>query len=1031
MKLSSARAILICGTAFVGLVAPTTGSAQTEAQGEGAAAAEGDILVTGSRIKKDGFNSPVPVTVVDAGLIENLGQTSTQDVIRLIPQNIATQSDAVSGLRFSADIGAAYANLRGLNPTFGTRTLTLVNSRRFVPTSDGGQVDLNLIPSIMIGRVETVTGGASAAYGSDAVAGVVNILLDNNLTGFKGQIDYGQTGRGDGKTFHGAAAYGFKFAEDRGHFMIGGEYQRNKGIENCFQSRDWCRDGWAVMVNEAVIQPGTLNAPNLPSSISGYNVPGSSGYGQPNYVLAKGAGLVYNHPFGTVRNLVRGASTSTTAWNIIAPAMNPPLAAVNKVFTKDGKAIQDYDPGAYAPQNVGNLAAGGGNDSVYDNQYIQTPSRRFTTYAAAEYELSDALKISAELTYGQRKSQSQSLTAATRSTIAFKPDNAFLPASLVTLLNGQNFSVGKDIDEEIANEINVKAEVVRGVIGLDGKLFGDFTWNAYYQYGSNKRHSSVRYSRHNDSFVMAVDAIRNPSNPSQIICRPLNPATLAIFTPAYQAELQALYARCVPINIFGQGNVTQAGIDFAWHPLAEDFQYRQHALSTSVQGTLFDGWGAGPIGVAAGIDHRDEKGDVTHGGVNPNAYAFSWGLDYAGRIKVTEGFFETNVPVLRDSPIGRSFELNGAIRYTKNKSTDTLANQSRSIDATSWKIGGIYDIVDGLRLRATRSRDIRAAGFRELFLKTAPTDSGTPQGRVNNPNITGANKNDDTPIYSGGNFTLTPEKGDTTTIGAVFTPRFLPGFQVSLDWYQIKLSDAIANLNGQRVTDLCVTYNVLCNRVSFASPTNITRVDAGQANVGRIDIRGFDFEASYRLKLADLKASLPGALTYRFLLNHQYDFIVTQNPAVPAINYAGQSGPTVDGGDFNPTPKWMWNALIAYDTDRFNVTMTVRHVGQGKLNATWTGPEDAGYDPTKANSVSTNRVKPVTYVNLAWSYQIPFGGDEDQRVELFGSVENLFDKDPPIAPGGGPSVGATAYPTNPTYFDTFGMRWKAGLRVKF
>jgi len=1040
MKLLSKRTVLTCGSALAGLAFAVPGFAQEQAPAPQPAPAPagvpqdaglnaGDaIVVTGSRIRRGGFDSPVPVTVVDAGLVEDLGQVNASEVVRLIPQNIATQSDAVAGLRFSADIGAAYANLRGLNPQFGTRTLTLVNTRRFVPTSDGGQVDLNLIPSIMIGRVETVTGGASAAYGSDAVAGVVNIILDNQLDGFKGQVDYGMTGQGDGETYHAAAAYGFRFGEDRGHFMIGGEYQNNEGVANCYEARDWCSEGWAFFTNEATIPPGMLNSP---ANVAGYNVPGSFGYGQPNYVLGRDAGLVYNHPYGTVRNLVRSPSTSSTAWNINAPEINPPLAAVDKIFTPDGTGIEDFNPGLYPQKNVGTLASGGDNDSVYDNQYIQTPMERYTIYAAAEYELSDALKIFAEATYAERSSNSQSLTAATRSTIALKSDNAFLPEELRTLLNGANFSMGKDIDHELANRISVDAQVFRGVLGLEGTLFSDWTWDAYYQYGENNRDSSVRYSRHNDSFVMALDAIEDPNNPGQIICRPLDPVLLATFTPEYQAELNDLYSRCVPINMFGQGNLTQEGIDFAWHPLAEDFKYHQHVLAASVQGSLFDGFGAGPVGFAAGVDYRDEGGDVTHGGVNANAYAFSWGLDYAGKIQVIEGFAETNVPVFRDSAIGDLLELNGAIRYTSNKSTDTLTDQSRTVNATSWKIGAIYDITGGLRLRATQSRDIRAAGFRELFQKTAPTDEGTPQGRVNNQNIPGPNKNDAAPIYSGGNFTLLPEKGDTTTIGAVVTPTFLPGFQLSVDWYQIKLKDAIADLNGQRVTDLCVEYDVLCDRVTFASPTDITRVDAGAANVGRLEIRGFDVEVAYRQPLSDLWSSANGAIDLRFLLNNQYDFIVTQSPAVPSVDYAGQTGPVVDGGDFNPTARWTWNALVGYSTERFNSTVTVRHVGKGIYSADFIGPEDPGYDPTLRNSVSTNRVDGATYVNLALSYEIPFGSDEDDYVEIFGSIENLFDKRPPIAPGGGPSRAATAYPTNPVFFDTLGMRWKAGMRVQF
>jgi len=986
----------------------------------------GYILVTGSRIKKSAVDSPVPGTVMDSILMEDLAYNNTAEIVDLIPQNIATQSDATSGLRFSADVGAAYANLRGLNPTFGTRTLTLVNSRRFVPTSDGGQVDLNLIPSILIARVEAVTGGASAAYGSDAVAGAVNIILDNQLDGFKAQAGFGQTSRGDGQSVYGAAAYGVNFVDDRGHFMIGGEYQHKRGIFHCAETRDWCAEGWTVFGNEATIEPGTLNTP---ANVSGYNVPGSSGYGLPNFVLGPGGGLVYNSPLGAIRNYVRAGSVSSTAFNATFPDINPPLAAVDKVFTADGQRVIDYDPGNFAPRFVGGLAQGGDNSSAYADQRIQTPLDRFTIYGAAEYELSDALKMFSELTYAERKSRSQSLTAATRSTMAIKSDNAFLPQEVVDLLDGAAFSLGKDVDDELDNVISVDAQVFRGLVGFSGGLFADWSWDTYYQYGQNKRQSSVRYSRHNDAFTMAIDAIEDPLNPGKIICRPLTPETLALYSPRYQAELLGLYADCVPLNLFGQGNMNPAAVDFAWRDVGEDFTYRQHVLAGSLQGTVASGWGADPVGLAAGFELRDEQGEVTHGGIDPSAYAFSFGLDYAGKIRVIEGFLESRVPVFHDSPLGDNFELSGAVRYTRNKSTDTLTNQSRIVNVASWKVGGYYEI-GGLRLRGTHSRDIRAAGFRELFRKTAATEEDTAQGRVNNWNIQGPNQADAAPIFTGGNFGLSPEKANTTTLGAVIAPPFLPGFQVSLDWYQIKLKDAIANLNGQRVTDLCLLFDVLCDRLTFASPTNITRVDAGQANVGRIDIRGFDLEASYRIPLVDLTDSMSGDLSLRLLLNHQYDFEVTQGPGLPTLDYAGQSGPVIEGGDFHPTPKWLWNALIAYDSERFNATITVRHIGKGILNKEWVGPEDQGYDPTAPGSVSVNRVDAATYVNLALSYEIPFGNGPGEAMEIFGAVENLFDRDPPIAPGGGISAGATAYPTNPVFFDTFGMRWRAGVRLK-
>ena len=159
-----------------------------------------EVTVTGSRIRRDGFEAPNPLTVIGIEQMEQLGQVNVAEALTSVPANSAFQSETNVGIVPTANVGSSFANLRGLNPFYGTRTLTLVDSRRVVPTSDGGAVDLNIIPSAMISRIETITGGASAAYGSDAIAGVVNVILDKNFTGIKAQVDYGQTFRADAKS---------------------------------------------------------------------------------------------------------------------------------------------------------------------------------------------------------------------------------------------------------------------------------------------------------------------------------------------------------------------------------------------------------------------------------------------------------------------------------------------------------------------------------------------------------------------------------------------------------------------------------------------------------------------------------------------------------------------------------------------------------------------------------------------------------------------------------------------------------------
>ncbi|MBN8830515.1 MAG: TonB-dependent receptor [Sphingomonadales bacterium] len=947
------------------------------------------ILVTGTRIKRNGFNEPTPATVIGADLMADLGQVNISETLKLIPQNSNFQSDATAGITAGANVGASYANLRGLNPFNGTRTLTLVNSRRFIPTSDGGAIDLNVIPSAMIQRVETVTGGASDAYGSDAIA----------------QLDYGQTSRNDGKSYHGSLMGGTSFADGRGHIVAGIEYQKNLGIGDCAKVRLWCAESWDIFGNSNTIIPGS-------SVLSGYDKPGTPGYGLPHYIIGPNSKQAYNEPRGVLRDR--------------APA---PLAARNLRFSEDGKSVVQFDPGKYVSQAQIGPRQGGDGVSTYDDSDIQTPIKRWVGYVYGQYELTDTLTLQTELTYAKRVASSTNAIVPPRSTYFFSADNAFLPASVKALLNGAQFSFGKDMDGLLDAYNEADASVFRGLVGLSGALFGDWTWDAYYQYGKNERHQSRTNTRVNTPFQYAVDAVdeglvRTGVASGKIVCRELTRAN-----PDPRAQ------GCLPLNLFGLSNADPKALEYAYRPVMQDFNYSQHVISGSVQGTVLDGWGAGPVSAAAGVDYRADDGDVYHGDIpDYNDYAFTFGLDYAGKINVLEGFGELNVPVFKDSAVGDLLELNGAVRYTRNHARNGNTGEEKTSKATSWKISAIYDVIPDFRLRASRSRDIRAAGFRELFLRNVPTEPGSTSGIVDNPLIPGTPLvgDDPTPILNGGSFALTPEKADTTTLGAVFQPSFVPGLRMSLDWYQIRIKDAVTILSAQRIVDFCQGFQLFCNRITYgaAGPSDITFIDARQVNLAKLDVRGFDIELDYRLRLSDIKAGWAGTLNLRVLGNNQYDFISQANPSVPPRDYAGQSGPVLDAGDFNPAPKWIWNSFLTYDTGRFNATLSWRRIGKGIYNVERTGPEDPGYDPTKLNSINTNRVDGASYFGVAMSYQIPLGTSEMQHVELFATVDNLFDRKPPVAPGGG-GGGGSNYPTNPVYFDTFGSRWRTGIRVRY
>jgi outer membrane receptor protein involved in Fe transport len=993
-RLFTSSAILAVATAGM-QTAPAL--AQDEVEFE-----EDSIIVTGTRIKRDGFNEPTPATVFTAETTRDLGIVNAGDIVELIPQNSSFQSDATAGITAGADVGASFANLRGLNPDGGTRTLTLVNSRRFVPTSNGGSVDLNMIPTAMIERVETVTGGASAAYGSDAIAGVVNIILDTDLEGLRLQADYGQTFRGDGKDYHASAVYGTAFDGGRGHVVIGGEYQRVKGIGDCAAVRLWCAEGWDVFTNEGDVLPG--------GGTTGYNTPGSPTFGQPNFIIAPNSKQAFNDRHGVVRNRT--------------PA-DP--AARNMRFNDDGTAVLDFDPGIYVNANTFGPRSGGDGESTYADSDIQTPQERYVGYLYGEYALADTISAYTELTYSHRTASNSGVTAGPRSTMFVQPDNAFLPDDLVALLDGTAFSLGKDVDAQIPALNEVEADVFRGVVGLNGEIGSNWDWDVYYQYGSNKQHRDGRYSRVNTEFIYALDAVDEGeflggAPNGNIVCRELLTAD-----PDPRAQ------GCEPLNLFGLDNLSQAAIDYAYRPVVQDFDYTQHVIAGVVSGDLFEGIGAGPVGAAVGGEYRTEDGDVSHGDIpNYNDYAFTFGTDYGGSIDVVEAFGELNVPLLAAMPFAELVELNGAVRWTQNTANNANTGEEKKTDAVSYKLAGIWEVGGGVRLRGSRSRDIRSPGFQELFDQQVPTESGSSQGVVDNFNIPGSPGlgDDDTPILNGGSFALEPESADTTTLGVVFRPDFAPGLRLSADWYQIEVTDTVTTLPGQTIVDFCGEFDLFCDRITFASPTDITFVDARQVNLGSLDVRGFDFELAYNLPLYQVFDGSDGAVNLRLLANRQYDFKVQADPTTPVIDYAGQTGPVLNGGDFNPAPDWIWNAFLSYDTDRFNTTLSFRHIPEGVYDVEKIGPQDPGYDSSLPDSINDNRVDSATYIGLAMSYQVPLGNVGDRYFEVFGAIQNLFDEKPPVAPGGG-GLGGSNYPTNPVYFDTFGSRFRVGARVSF
>ncbi|MCC6202190.1 MAG: TonB-dependent receptor [Gammaproteobacteria bacterium] len=939
--------------------------------------------MTGSRLRQTGFDTPNPVTVLDSDYMESMGLVNVSDVLAQVPQNQPYVTPTNIGLG-NFNVGASLANLRGMNPYYGTRTLTLVDGRRHVPSTNGGAVDLNLIPSLLVARSETVTGGASAAYGTDAVAGVVNMILDTKLDGIRAQVDYGQSFRSDGDDFHGALAGGTDFAGGRGHVIFGAEYQHSGEIGDCASSRLWCAASWDDLTNP------------------GYSTPSSTTYGEPNFVIAP------------------DSRSDNQTFTGVFPTLK-------KKFNDAGTALLDYDPGKYS--SINNFLpfqghSGGDGPSVYSSLKLRVPVERYSLFGHVDFNLTDTIQGFLEMSYGHRDSSNIGW-AFGPGVVSIRPDNAFLTPAVAAFIAAPT-RFNRSLVDKIRQTNETKNDSYRVATGANGTVFTDWSWDFYYQYGRNEQSQRLHNNKVNSFFNYALDAVIDP-NSTRPACRALvaNAAVNPYF--ATNGVVDPGAAGCVPINLFGLNGITPEAIAYTHRTLPEDFSYDQHVVAAHLAGDLFEGIGSGAARAAAGIEYRNDQGDVTHGNLPYyDQFALSYQLDFAGKQETIEGFAELNLPLLRDSPLGDLLEVNAAFRQTHTKSTDSFTGSSRSFDITTWKVGSVFNPVSWLRLRATRSRDIRAAGFRELYIRQNRNLGVGLGGSVINRWT--ANPADVTQSLAGGNVDLVPEHADTWTVGLILQPEgLLERFRLSADWYQIKLNDAInTNVGNQTIVDLCWQVRQYCDRIEGTANgtggfSDITFVNGTAVNFAQIVSRGIDLEVAYLFDLDRLHDRLRGSVTFRALGAYQYDFIVDSGGL--RQDYAGQSGPLGSFVDWNPAPYWIWNGWFSYSNGPFSFTLQGRYIGPGAYRRDRVGPEDAGYDPTKANSINDNRVPDRLYLNLSGSYGFDLG--DERRLELFTSISNLLDTDPPIAPGG--NGGAT----NPVYFDVVGATFRTGLRLRF
>jgi outer membrane receptor protein involved in Fe transport len=978
-----------------------------------------EVQVTGSRIKRaSDFDTANPTTVVDADFLNKMGIVNVADAMMQIPSNISVNTPSTTGSG-NFFIGSTIVDLRGLNPYFGSRTLNLVDGQRFVPTTQGDGVDLNFIPTILVEHMDVVTGGASAAYGSGAIAGVANISLNHKLDGGKVELDYGESGHSDGKSRHAAAAFGAGFDNDRGHFVVAYEGQKSDAI-GCQTARSWCAKDQAFINNPAY---GTGTGQSLSA---------------PQYIVAQGT-----TQFGVTSG---GTIIGFNGTNYAANAAGNGYSALPAITN----GVAGYN----------NLVVGGGFAPAYEVTNLTSPVDRNVLTALMTFKVTDTVNLKVDASWGQ--TEIQNYGSPVHAEIGFlAPNNPYLAAvgapaaaafpGFIPGIGGDTEYI-KDWTSQTPQLTNFNTAVSRISVGLDGK-FGDssWTWNGYYQFGQTNRSQYIPGNFHVVSYGNATNVVSNPANLTY------NGADCAVnVTPPSSAFGQTIAHGCVPVNVFGTAALNPQQLNYMTGYLLEDLTYVQNVVAFNTQGDLAAGFGAGAIKGAAGIELRREDGNNLDLQANvPPAvqtdYLIQYGNSFSGKVQVMEAYAEVDVPVLRDAPGAKLLDFDFSMRESNYKNTAgentpgpaavVGGNQdfggSASHDLNTWKINAIWDPVDWLRVRGSQSRDARAANFRELYYG----QTIYPGGIFGYCALISGNQQDACQYNLQGNPKLKPETSDTTTVGLVFTPRdVLPGFQFAADYFHIKVSDAIEQASTNQVLQGCLVYNVqsYCNQlqtVGGATPQllggvgvhagagNITAITALAFNGAAYNYSGIDFTGSYHLDVGSA-----GRIDFRLLATHALTQTFNNGAGGGTINILGQTGTSNTFlADNQSAAKWTGNFTASWTDGPFNLTGTSRYVSSGTMN--YLGCVAPCQAPVGGATMSTNTVPQYIIFGLKSSYtfdNVSFA----KTLQLWGSIDNLFDKSPPFA--GGTGFGTAGWGgTQPIFYDTIGRYFRVGVRATF
>jgi iron complex outermembrane receptor protein len=978
------------------------------------------VTVTGSRVISDITQSPTPITVVTAEQLSATTPTNIPDALNKLPDFIGGSTPRTQNNQSTNNSGNTL-NLRALG---AQRTLVLLDGKRLAPSNQNGTTDVDILPQMLMSRVDVVTGGASAVYGSDAVAGVVNFVLDKKFDGFKYELNGGLSKYGDAGSLKAGIAWGTDLFGGRGHYEMSARVFQQDMIPMSarpygYQNNTWVLAGSGTAAAPytnvpqgrtfAQSQTGTINCgtncalTNYTFSASGAIIPMTHGVPTTTPGLESGGDGGYEDNVGTLQSRQRQAEIFNRFSYDITNDIN--------VYVQ-GSWAESGNYSTWAPMVVS--SAGSRPNSFFTNNPYLSP--------ATQTALTTAATAAGHFVPAPVLASNGSIAPAVAAGTPYFSDASYVPQ----LIQGQNAAAANDVYLTKGVDRNLSVST-----GLTGTL-ASLNWDLSYSHQESRVDVNDPNNTNNAKYMAAQDAVIAPGAVGSGTTRiPQIGSTTGALTDvsgtiqcwsAIQPAYAARYAGCVPMNLFNPSQgISQASFNYVKADTQWVLTQKLDNIGGSISGGLFGlGLPAGEITGAVSAEMRWRTYDMktnalptdfvdctglrlctTNGGAAPALWTQNVNAPVSVADNVWETALELNVPLLKDVPLANDLNADIAGRYT---------DYSISGVAETWKIGINDRVNDTIRLRGTMSLDIRAPNLNDLFQPTGISSTGF------NDLLTTANNS--TQLVTRGFSGLTPEVAHTYTLGVVLTPDFIPGLTTSLDYYQTHMSNAITGVSYQSATvqQLCIgsaptyssPYCALATRPlavgapGYTSTANYpTQIFSQPQNSAKVQTEGWNFEADYNFDWSDVWNALPGSTSLRHLVTYQ-PVLETQSLPGTTFNWTAQ-------------PKTRMTTFLNY---------SIGDWGLDVQNQWLSGWKKATGIPLLTNQVyAAPRVSSFDSMDVTLNRRFDFLGGSSN---LYFSVQNIGNTRAPLNPTNASNPGLF-YPTSGIYSDV-GRYFTIGLK---